>query len=115
MKKIIYTLVFMVISSNVYAGFAAGLDVWRIRVHTSNVVLFGSQTQPANTCNNWGEYFIFDQTTDAGKSLLSTLLTAKASGKLVTVWYADSPTAGTDHTNGCTNNTTAIVTGIAFN
>ena len=104
----------MFLSSNVYAGFAAELEISRVRVHTSSVVLFGTTSQPVGTCNNWGEYFKFDQTTPVGQSLLSTLLTAKASGKPLTVWYESSSAVGTDHTNGCSNTTTAVVTGLAF-
>jgi len=104
----------VVLSLNANATFSGGLEIMRVRVHAEGLVLFGASVQPANTCSSWGEYFIFDHTTASGKSLLSTLLTAKASGKTIQVWYINSTAVGTNQTSGCDSATMAKVTGIAL-
>lgn len=93
------------------AGYAGKLSVNRIRMDDP-MVYFGTTPQPASTCSNWGEYFKFNHTTPAGKSFLSTLLMAKASGKLIDVWYMESGAPGTDQSNGCDKDSLALLTGI---
>lgn len=110
----VIAIILLFISIEVNAGYVDGMDVLRLRVHSSGEVYFRTSTQPAGTCSNWGEYFKFDHTTAAGKSLLSTLLAAKASGTRVAVWYIDSAAPGTDQTSGCSNESTATATGISM-
>ena len=112
--KLYFTSLFvlLVISQTANAaGYAGKLSVNRIRMDDP-IVYFGTTPQPASTCSNWGEYFKFDHTTPAGKSFLSTLLMAKASGKLLDVWYIESNAPGTDQSNGCAKDSLAVVTGI---
>lgn len=93
------------------AGYAGNLSVNRIRMDDP-LVYFGTTPQPASTCSNWGEYFKFDHTTPAGKSFLSTLLMAKASGKFLDVWYIESSSPGTTQANGCNRDALSVITGI---
>ena len=53
MTSLIILLVTDVVSA---AGYSGHVNVNRIRLGIT-AVLFGTDTQPANTCSNWGEYF----------------------------------------------------------
>src|SRR5579872_1813229 len=69
---------------------------------------------PAQTCSYWGVEFQFDTSTPQGKSWYAMLLTAKATGKPIDVWYENSSTPGKDQTNGCTYATISLVDAIGF-
>jgi len=100
-------------SSNATAAYPTGLTIARVRVH-QGAAYFGTTAQPGNTCSLWGEYFKFDSTTSDGKNYLATLLTAKAAGKLASVWYVNSTAPGTNQSNGCNESSVSILTGKAL-
>jgi len=54
-----------------------------------------------------------DNNTAAGKAFLSMLLTLKASGGKVEVWYSASSAVGTNETSGCDHLTMSDVVGLA--
>ena len=62
------------------------MTVGRIRFDPDGYVYFGTTTQPAETCSNYGEYFRFDSTTPVGKQWAAALLAAKLSGQPVSIW-----------------------------
>lgn len=113
-NQIILMTMMMIFTTTANAGYASGLEVMRMRVHDDGEVYFGTSVQPTGTCSNWGEYFKFNHTTAEGKSLLSTLLSAKASGMKIAVWYVESTAPGTDQSTGCTNDSIALITGIGL-
>jgi hypothetical protein len=80
----------------------------------TGIVMFGLATSVPNTCLWYGTQLVFDATTVQGKMMYTLLLTAKATGKAVDVYYYQSSTPGTDQTNGCTTSTMAVVTDVGF-
>ena len=112
--KVLAIFIFIMTCTSAYAGFSSDLAVKRVRVFDSGIVYFGTSSQPTDTCSNWGEYFQFDHTTAAGKSMLSTLLSAKASSMKVVLWYVESTVPGTNQENGCTKDALSLVTGIGL-
>jgi hypothetical protein len=95
------------------AGYSGILSVARVRVHPAETYV-GTSLQPSDTCSEFGEFYKFDHTTPHGKSLLATLLTAKATGKNVEIWYLPSTASGTNQTNGCNTSTMAVLTGVSL-
>jgi hypothetical protein len=93
--------------------YAGGLTVARVRVHSTKLA-FGTTSQPANTCNEYGEYFRFDPTTTSGKNWMAIVVTAKTTGKPIDVWYKASTAPGTDSNSGCSDSTNSVLTGIAL-
>jgi len=115
MTKVVFSLiVFCCLSTNVYAGYADGVNVARVRIHDNGEAFFGVDVQPVGTCSNWGEYLKFDHTTPAGKTLMSALLVAKSSGKPIGVWYDDSSVPGATQENGCSESAMAVLTAISL-
>lgn len=84
------------------------LSLARIRFSPDGFVYFGTTTQPAGTCSNYGEYFRFDSTTPLGKQWVAVIIAAKLSGAPITVWSYSSSAPGTDANTGCT--VTAVAT-----
>jgi hypothetical protein len=78
------------------------------------IVYFGVSPAPANTCTFYDLNLQFDGTTPQGKNMYAMLLSAKSQNKTIDIWYEDSPTPGTNQTNGCTNVTLSQVDGIAI-
>lgn len=115
MARYIFVLVSVFVCSSAFATqlFAGNLSINRVRLDSGNAY-FRTTPQPPETCSNWGEYIRFDPTTTAGKNFLSALLTAKASGKQIDVWYSPSSQPGTDQTNGCGAASISGLTGIAI-
>ena len=107
------SLVISLVSGTVFAGYSGYVNIKRIRIDTIYAYI-GTDSQPANTCSNFGEYFKFDNKTEAGKAFLSTLLTAKASGKLVEIWYSDSTVLGSNQDNGCNDSTLSNLSGVSI-
>lgn len=114
-RKLCLTAVIGLLASfQIYAAENAGnLDVDRIRVGATSTY-FGVTPAPAGTCSNWGEEFIFDHTTETGKSYLSMLMAAKISKVKIQVWYEVSTAPGTDETTGCTSTTISTISIIAL-
>lgn len=101
-------------AGNAVADYAYNLTVARVRTHTNGYVYVGVTPQPSGTCSLWGEYWRFDPTTPIGKSLMATLLTAKATGRPIEMWYNASSVPGTDQASGCTDSTLAVLTAIGL-
>jgi len=113
MNKTVLFLLMLVVSPLTYAGYLGGADPHKI--YGSKHIRFGALTADSSTtCAYWNRHFSFDATTDAGKNMLSILLTAYTAGKKVDVWYTDSKSPGTDQTNGCSVGNLAVVTAIGF-
>jgi hypothetical protein len=97
-----------------FAGrYAGDLSVGRVRV-LGNEVMFAVSPQPPATCSSFGENMRFLLETEDDYARYSMLLTAKASGQKVDLWYNDSTSPGTDHTNGCTSSTSATLYGLGL-
>jgi hypothetical protein len=117
MKKCVILVLLFASVGEVFAGGVGGVQVGRIRVHDNgNALINVTGHQPPGTCSNWGEYFMFNHTTDAGKSLLSTLLSARMAGKSVFIWYTDSAYAGNTEASSppCDETNLAVITGVAI-
>jgi hypothetical protein len=82
-------------------SYAGPLKVERLRHHENGEVRFGTDIRPADTCSDWGEYFRFDAGTPDGKRWLAILITAKAAGKPIDVWYTPSSNPAADQYTGC--------------
>lgn len=95
------------------SGFSGAMLVTRIRVH-AEMAYVGTTTQPAGTCSAYGEYFKFDHRTAEGKAYLAMLMTAKASGKEVQIWYDDSTAPGATEADGCNDTTLSRIWGVAM-
>ncbi|MBI3540848.1 MAG: hypothetical protein HY073_01715 [Deltaproteobacteria bacterium] len=95
-------------AGSLYPGLVNGSD--------GNFVYFSATTQPngggsrpPNTCLLAGAYdFKFDATTPKGKIWFALLLSAKMTGKRISVWYTDSSNGA----NPCADATMAVSTGI---
>jgi hypothetical protein len=66
----------------------------------TGTVHFGVTPQPSGTCSYFVVHLAFDATTPKGKTMLAILMTAKAMGRTIDIWYDDSPMAANE-TNGC--------------
>jgi len=110
MKKILFGLALLSCTTSVFADYAYGLTVKRLYVQNNGHVSFGTEPQADGTCNYYQFHFDFDSTTEAGKSMLSLLLSAKVSGAIIQVWYTPSTVPGEDFHNGCTIPAMAKVT-----
>ena len=86
------------------ATWAYGLTIERIRLDDTYAYV-KTETQPSNTCSLYGEYFMFDHTTSAGPSWLSSLMMAQAASLSLHLHYTESTTPDTDHNTGCTQST----------
>lgn len=110
MKKLMSVLLLAVLPT----GYASAAYVERIperiSVANSGRVMFGTSNQPNNTCDNHSRYFRFDASTEGGKAMLAALLTAKASGSPIQIWYTPSTSPGTD----CGSGPMAIATGVGM-
>lgn len=100
-------------AQSAWAQYAGVQQLARVRLNGTEVWV-GTVAQPGATCAMWGEYFKFDHTTTQGKSILAFLLSAKASGKAVDLWYTVSSTPGTTQENGCTTSTISVLNGVAI-
>lgn len=112
-KKYASTLMMILFSGSVFADYSGTTNVKRIRVHETGTYV-GFYPQPANTCSSFGEHIKFDHNTENGKAFLSTLLSAKMSGKAVHLWYTASMAPGTNETNGCTDSAMSVLTGVGI-
>ncbi len=112
MEKIIFFIFSMFVTSEAFSGYADNLDLNRVYVNSGGLAILGTLVQPPGTCSFYGDYFQFDTKTEAGKSMLSMLLSAKMIKKKVIIWYNESTAPGTDQTSGCTGTTNAVVTAI---
>ena len=100
-------------SSYVYAGYRGNVDVFGL--FGASEMKFGIENAPtSNTCSYFERHLKFDATTDAGKNMLSILLSASVADKSVNVWYTDSSAPGTDETNGCSPSSMATLTAVGF-
>lgn len=115
MRKLVLIL-FMFISANASAGNSYGSQkiIKRMYVRSSGVAYVGVQGTPKNTCALWGEQFAFDTKTDGGEKMYKMILTAKALGKPIDIWYKDSAAPGTDQSNGCNGRTISVLTGVGI-
>lgn len=83
-------------------------------IYGAGTISLGVASPPNDTCNYYGYQFKFDATTEAGKNMLSMLLTAQQAGKTVQVWYTPSTNPGTDHNSGCTQAQMAVLTAVGI-
>jgi hypothetical protein len=91
--SIIYLLSFT-LCDFAYGGFDAGFKVTRLSVQSDGYVFFGTDRAPYNTCNYWYFYLQFDSNSIAGKQMLATLLTSKATNTSIDLWYNYTTTPG---------------------
>jgi hypothetical protein len=77
-------------------------------------VAFGVAPVAPHTCSFWGVQFRLDITTIQGRNMYALLLAAKTMGTQIDVWYEDSPTPGTNETNGCTPANLSSVDDLGF-
>jgi hypothetical protein len=112
-KKYALAAILISFAGTVNADYAGSSSVKRIRVHETGTYV-GFDPQPANTCSSFGEYIKFDHNIENGKAFLSTLLSAKMSGKAVHLWYTASAAPGTNQNNGCTDSAMSVLTGVGI-
>lgn len=116
LTRIVLILLLLLVAQQAFAGgYAGGLDVRRVYVDHLGKVHFGTSSQPANTCSNWGEYWIFDSNTKGGKQMLSVLLSAKLTYRKIDVWYEISSMPGTNQYTGCSDDAMARAVMISIN
>jgi len=97
MKKILCIVVLwlpsIVVSANGrYAGDVA-LEAVR---QVDGWAFFSVSPQPSGTCNASSQHLKFSVTSREGQARLSVLLTAKAMGANIDVWYLESPNPSAD-------------------
>ncbi len=90
MLKIIFLSVLCFISINSYASDTATGKITRIggQMTGAGSIYFGIETEPENRpeCSTHGiYYYVFDPTTEKGKSMFTLLLTAKSLGHKISV------------------------------
>lgn len=108
MKKKLLVVYLALISTSANAGWAG--DRTPVYMYGAQYIVFGvAGVPPSDTCSYYNRQFRFDGTTPTGKNLLSMLLAAKMGGKTIDIWYTPSTAPGTDHTNGCTESSLAVV------
>ena len=113
MLKIIIICFIGLLSTQCHAGYLGSTTA--IKMYGAGNIHFGVENgSKSNTCDNYGRSFKFDATTEAGKNMLSILLSASLAGKKVDLWFTDSTTPGTDQTNGCVTSTMATLTSIGL-
>ena len=110
---IVVFLSFFLQSVSFAATYAGGFTVKRVRL-IGNEVMFAVSAPPAGTCSNYGEHFRFLLETDDDMARYSMLLTAKASGQPIAVWFYESSRPGTDQTTGCNADASAKLYGLAL-
>jgi hypothetical protein len=102
-------------SAGEYAGsLTVGRMFFSAGPGTQTIILFAVTPPPSQTCSYYGVQFQFDTSTPQGKSWYALLLTAKATGKPIDIWYENSTTPGTNETNGCTPSTVSVVDAIGL-
>lgn len=105
-------LCLLLLSLNASAAYVANAQLGRVHVKSNGYAYIQVTSPPADTCDWNTEDFRFSYTTSAGQGLLSQLLSTKAANRPLYIWYTSSTTPGTNETNGCTEATMAIITGI---
>jgi hypothetical protein len=113
MKKAVLLMATLFATGRAFAGYGIG-TVDRYFVDSDGWVYFGTTVPLDGTCSYFIDQFRFNGTTPAGKNMLATLMAAKIAGIPVSVWYTDSTAPGTNHNNGCTGATMAILTTIGI-
>lgn len=113
MKSICFLVLLFGVSS-AHGDFVGGKDIGPIRVHVNGRVSFGTLSQVSGVCDYFRYQFSFDSTTEGGKSMLSFILSAKALGRPINIWYSPSQSPGTNETNGCTESILAAPSSLGF-
>lgn len=103
-----------ILSLNANAAYVANAQLGRVHIKSNGYAYIQVSSPPTDTCDWNSEDFRFSYTTTAGQGLLSNLLSAKAANKPIYIWYTSSTTPGKNETNGCTETTMAIITGIGM-
>ncbi|MDE1462043.1 hypothetical protein [Spartinivicinus poritis] len=106
MKKLLFSAALFGLSSITSAEYINGVTIDRIQV--SNIVQITTNLSVPNTCSYFGAKFKFDSQTPTGKSMLSLVLLAKATGKPLSIWYTPATGAG-DENSGCNPGNLAVV------
>ena len=105
--KLVLAAILLLLTSFSYASSVGNVKIVNIMV--AGEVKVAIDNPPTDlTCSWYDRHFKFDATTDAGKNMLSTLIAAQLAEKPIAIWFSDSPTPGTDETNGCTVHNMAI-------
>ncbi|MCX4028597.1 hypothetical protein H0A36_14045 [Endozoicomonas sp. SM1973] len=106
MKKLLLSAALVGLSSIASADYFHPVTINRITINDAVSISSGESIQ--NTCSYFGAKLKFDATTPKGKSMLSLVLLAKATGQPISVWY--TPTTGTgDENSGCNPGNLAVV------
>ncbi len=86
------------------------VKVKHIGTFSSGEVMFDTDGTPSSVCNYQGYRFKLDVNQKGWKNMLSTLLAAQLTGRVLGIGYTVSSVPGTDYTNGCTTSNMAVVT-----
>lgn len=114
MKKLFVLMAALLGANGAFAeGYGIG-NIDALHVDKDGYAVFGTTVTMSGTCNWFIDTFRFPATTPEGKNMLAMLLTAKVAGIPVTIWYKESTTPGTNHTNGCTEATMAVPNAIGI-
>ena len=105
-RKILLTIILLFTN-----GATAEYAGWRTPslIFGSEIIRFGVDNPPADTCDYFNRQFRFDATTEGVKNMLSILLAARLASKEIEIWYSPSSKPGTNHTNGCADTDIARV------
>ena len=116
--KVLIMCVLMLSFSNVNAQsrnfIVSGIERFFVQADGVAIVGLGMANLPKDTCSFFTYHFKFDSTTEAGKNLLSVVMTAKISKSRTSVWYFPSSAVGKDETNGCGINSLSVLDAVGL-
>lgn len=111
MKKLLLSAALLSSSFFASADYVHSITLDRVIVGAETQIV--TYTSVSNTCSYFGAKFKFDSTTPEGKSILSLVLLAKATGQPVSIWYTPATVSG-DENSGCNGSKLAVVHTIAM-
>ncbi|WP_444902123.1 hypothetical protein ACJJIG_03890 [Microbulbifer sp. SSSA007] len=111
MNKLFLLPIIFLFSGNVYSAYIEGIDIQRVHTKNNGFTYLKIANPPEDTCDWYAEDFRFKSDTEAGKAMLSNILSAHAQSKPVTLWYTPSTGSGTVNET-CTEEKLAEITGV---
>ena len=112
MNKILLVSI-MLVSLGAYGDWAGNRKIEKIySFDNGSIGIQFTSIGNMKVCRSWGLHLKFDGATDAGKNMLSLLLSAKISDRFVDVGYTsntDPSIVGKDETEGCDSNNLSVL------
>lgn len=113
MKRYLAIALLSMLSGNLYAGYAELISIERIHTKSNGYTYLWVSNPLTDTCDWYSEDFRFQSDTPAGQAMLSTVLSAQAQSKTITVWYNPATGSGTVNET-CTETALAAITGVGL-